>query len=451
MEIRSLTVSTDELRLGMFVAELDKPWIGTRFPLQGLLIDDRAQIDELRGLCSEVVIDVGRSASDSIAHLSNLVLSMSGAASDADAGRSRRSPGLWHRWQRRLTTMFDKPRADAPAPPPRMAGMPGKVELIAYRDTKSFEQAIGPARQVYRDIEATMQTVMSDLALKREISPEALGEAATELVESVAVNPEAMMWLTRMREQSVRTYMHSVQVAIYMVTLGRHLGFPRDHLKKLCMAGLLLDVGMTRIDNAMLERKGALTDDERAEVRRHVEYGLEILASTPDLDEDVLEAVAQHHERADGSGYPRGLTDAKTSFAGRMAAIADTFAALTANRPYADTLSAFNAMRVLFDGSRKHYSEPLVEQFVQAIGLFPVGSLVELSSGEVAAVVSHNKVRRLKPRVLIVTDADKKALAAPAEINLLRDPKGADGAPLRIWRGLPAGAFGLNPRDYFLS
>lgn len=451
MEIHSLTVSTDELRLGMFVAELDKPWSGTRFPLHGVLIDDQTQIEELKGLCSEVVIDVGRSAADSVAHLSNVVLNLAGAPVEADRARGNPNRGVWHRWQSRISNLLERRRSEAPAPPPRMAGMPVNVELVTYRDTRSFEQALAPARQVYRDIEATMQTVMSDLVEKREISPEALGEAATELVESVAVNPEAMMWLTRMREQSVRTYMHSVQVAIYMVTLGRHLGFPRDHLKKLCMAGLLLDVGMTRIDNAVLERKGALTDDEKAEVRRHVEYGLEVLGNTPDLDEDVLEAVAQHHERADGSGYPRGLTDAKTSFAGRMAAIADTFAALTANRPYADTLSAFNAMRILFDNSRKQYSEPLVEQFVQAIGLFPVGSLVELSSGEVAAVVSHNKVRRLKPRVLIVTDADKKPLAVPAEINLLRDPKGADGAVLRIWRGLPAGAFGLNPRDYFLS
>jgi HD-GYP domain-containing protein (c-di-GMP phosphodiesterase class II) len=322
---------------------------------------------------------------------------------------------------------------------------------VVYRDSASFDQAIGPAREVYENIEMTMKAVMDDLAEKREISAEAIGGAAADLVESVAINPEAMMWLARMRQRNVRTFMHSVEVAVYMVTFGRHLGFPRDHLKNFCMTGLLLDVGMTRIDNALLERAGPLSEDEVAEIRNHVDYGLEILANSPEIDQTVHEAIELHHERIDGSGYPHGLQGHQMSFAGRMAAIADSFAALTAHRPYAEPLSAFNAMKVLFSCANKLYAEPLVEQFVQAIGLFPVGSLVELSTGEVAAVVSHNRVRRLKPRVLILTDVEKEMLETPCGLNLMLDPKDANGDPVRIWRGLPAGAYGVNPRDYFLA
>jgi putative nucleotidyltransferase with HDIG domain len=329
--------------------------------------------------------------------------------------------------------------------------MPADIELVDYQDTKSFDEAIGPARHVYREIEATMQTVMVDLAEKRDISFDVLSTAANELVESVAVNPEAMMWLTRMREQNVRTYKHSVEVAIYMITFGRHLGFPPAHLKKLCMIGLLLDIGMTRIDNALLEKTGTLSEDERAEIRRHVDYSVEMLAGSPDIDPEVREAIAEHHERIDGSGYPLGLKGHDTSFAGRMAAIADTFAALTSHRPNAEPLSAFKSMKVLSEGAGKHFHEPLVEQFVQAIGLFPVGSLIELSSGEVAAVVSHNRVRRLRPRVLVLTDANKRPLDSPNELNLLLDPTDANGDLLRIWRALPAGAYGVDPRDYFLK
>jgi HD-GYP domain-containing protein (c-di-GMP phosphodiesterase class II) len=175
------------------------------------------------------------------------------------------------------------------------------------------------------------------------------------------------------------------------------------------------------------------------------------MADSPDLDPEVREAIAQHHERVDGSGYPRHLRGQDMSFAGRMSAIADTFATLTAQRPDAESLSAFKAMKVLSDGAGTHFHEPLVEQFVQAIGFFPVGSLVELSSGEVAAVVSHNKVRRLKPRVLILTDVNKKPLDTPYEQNLLLDPVDGNGDPLRIWRGLPARAYGVNSRDYFLK
>jgi HD-GYP domain-containing protein (c-di-GMP phosphodiesterase class II) len=245
--------------------------------------------------------------------------------------------------------------------------------------------------------------------------------------------------------------MHSVEVAVYMVTFGRHLGFPREDLENFCVIGLLLDVGMTRIDNALIERPGPLSEIEVAEMRKHVEYGLEILGKSPGIDPKVHEAIEQHHERIDGSGYPRGLQGHQMSIAGRMAAIADSFAALTANRPYAEPLSAFNAMKVLFSCANKLYEEPLVEQFVQAIGMFPIGSLVELSTGEVAAVVSHNKIRRLKPRVLILTDSAKDVLETPCGIDLMRDPKDGNGELITIWRGLPIGAYGVNPRDYFLA
>ena len=217
------------------------------------------------------------------------------------------------------------------------------------------------------------------------------------------------------------------------------------------MIGLLLDIGMTRIDNALLEKAGVLSEAERAEIRRHVDYGLEMLANADDLDPEVQEAIAQHHERMDGSGYPLGLKGIDTSFVSRMAAIADTFAALTSARPYAAPRSPFESMKVLSEGAGKLFHESLVEQFVQAIGLFPVGSLIELSSGEVAAVVSHNKIRRLKPRVLILTDVDKRPLDTPYELNMLLDVEEDDDEPAWIRRGLSADAYGLNCRDYFLK
>ena len=446
MRTRNLKVTTDNLRIGMFVAELDLPWLGMPFPLQGVLIDDPGQVEYLRDRCQEVMIDIDRSKAESIRHLPMLEL-------ERDEGRDVRATVVrrvrtW--WESLLASLFGRDRVE-PEPRVGLAGIPSDVKLVTYRDTASFDEAIAPAREVYREIETAMQAVMDGLASKHEISVEAIRAVASELVECVAVNHEAMMWLTRMRQQNVRTYMHSVEVAVYMVTFGRHLGFPRDQLENFCVTGLLLDVGMTRIDNALIERNGPLSEAEVAEVRKHVDYGLEILDKSPEIHPSVREAIAEHHERIDGSGYPRGLQGHQMSFAGRMAAIADSFAALTTQRPYAEPLSAFNAMKVLFSCANKLYEEPLIEQFVQAIGLFPVGSLVELSSGEVAAVVSHNKVRRLKPRVLILTDPEKGLLETPCGMNLMLDPKDAKGNPVRIWRGLPAGAYGVNPRDYFLA
>jgi hypothetical protein len=166
------------------------------------------------------------------------------------------------------------------------------------------------------------------------------------------------------------------------------------------------------------------------------------------LPPEVVLGIGQHHERLDGSGYPDGLVLNQISIYGRMAAIADNFSALTTPRVYSKTRSPQDAMMSLYEWSGTLFHEPLVEQFVQAVGVFPVGSLVELSSGEAAIIVAHNRARRLEPKVLVITGKDKAPLAKPVERDLLRlDPD--VGERLRIARGLPAGGFGIKVRDYF--
>ena len=263
MKTRNLKVTTDNLRIGMFVAELDLPWLGMPFPLQGVLIDDPRQVEYLRDRCQEVMIDIHLSKAESIRHLPMLELERD------DAGRNLRATVVRHVrtwWESLHAALFGRERAE-PEPRARLSGIPPEVKLVTYNDAKPFDEAIAPAREVYREIEIAMQAVMDGLASKHEISVEAIRVVASELVECVAVNHEAMMWLTRMRQQNVRTYMHSVEVAVYMVTFGRHLGFPRDQLENFCVTGLLLDVGMTRIDNALIERNGPLTQPEVSEVR----------------------------------------------------------------------------------------------------------------------------------------------------------------------------------------
>jgi hypothetical protein len=134
-----------------------------------------------------------------------------------------------------------------------------------------------------------------------------------------------------------------------------------------------------------------------------------------------------------------------------MAAIADSFAALITPRAYANPLPPQEALMNLYEWAGTSFHEPLVEQFVQAVGVFPVGSLVELSSGEVAIVVAHNRVRRLEPRVLVLTWPDKSPLATPTESDLLMQGKASGAERLRIMRGLASGAYGLKLRDYYMT
>jgi HD-GYP domain-containing protein (c-di-GMP phosphodiesterase class II) len=259
------------------------------------------------------------------------------------------------------------------------------------------------------------------------------------------------MWVARLREKDLTTYGHGLQVAVYLVAFGRHLGFPRAQLAQLGTIGLLLDIGKTRLPRELLEKQGRLTPAEFEQVKTHVALGLEILSATPNWAEEVSEGIAQHHERMNGSGYPHGLRAEAIGIYGRMAGIADCFAALTKSRPYAEAVSSYEALRSITGWGGEIFHAPLAEQFVQAVGVFPVGSLVELSTGEVAVVVSHNKVRRLKPRVLLLTGPDKTPSGYPTMVDLLYDPLLGGDEPAFIRRSLPSGAYGLNPREHYLA
>jgi HD-GYP domain-containing protein (c-di-GMP phosphodiesterase class II) len=238
---------------------------------------------------------------------------------------------------------------------------------------------------------------------------------------------------------------------VYLTSFGRHIGFPKPQLSQLAQIGMLLDIGKIKLPRYLLEKQGRLTAEEYEEAKSHVAHGISILTETPNTDAEVLDGIEQHHERMNGSGYPRGFQGDEICIYGRMAGIVDTFAALTNHRPYAAAASSYEALRSISGWAGEFFHEALVQQFVSSIGVFPVGSLIELSTGEVAIVVAHNKVRRLKPRVLVVTGPDKTRSPHPAMLDLLYDNKSGGDEPVYIKRGLPAGAHDLDLTEFYLA
>ena len=161
------------------------------------------------------------------------------------------------------------------------------------------------------------------------------------------------------------TYNHMLAVSIWLIVLGRHLGFDKDNLKALGMGGILLDIGKTRISTELLAKKTPLEDGEMDELRRHVEYGLEILAETKDVDSRIETVVKTHHERHDGSGYPLGMSGDDIPVFGRIAGIVDTYDAMTAARPYQAARSTDDCMRFLLDQSNVLFQAEVIERFIQ--------------------------------------------------------------------------------------
>jgi len=274
---------------------------------------------------------------------------------------------------------------------------------------------------------------------------------ATAIVDSVTRNQNAMLWLTRLRAFDERAHARSVQCGVYMATFARHLGLDQEKCEHLTIAGMVLDVGKLRVPPGVLNKRGPLLGEEVSLVRDHVMLGVSMLENSPGTHPDVIETVLRHHEREDGSGYPGRLRERDIGLSGRVAAIVDTFLALTNPRAYAAEVTMQEALRVLLAGRATLFHAPLVEHFIQSISLFPVGSLVELSNGQIAAVVAHNRVRRLKPRVMILLESDGTRRARPTPIDLLYMPRDETGQEIRILRGVSPEALGIEASELFLA
>lgn len=481
----------------MYVAEIDRPWLDTPFMLEGLLIESDSELETLRNWSHRACVDVNRS-NPALAQKIRRAAGSGGrqqratAARDAvrraalsgdratrmaaEAGGYGRGPqapsypadglppenrgkppagnSLIDRLLGWLRGRFAQP-AKAGGQEPALAAraaqlrLPPDIQLKRYAPPGPMEAELPRARESWSKSADAIGELMRDLRKGAPPDLRNIEQVADGLVESMIESQDAMMWVARIRAENQRTYAHCLKLALYLIALGRHIGFPRDDLVRLGQIGMLADVGMMQVPRALLDRPGVLTPVEHDRIKEHVRLGIESLRKSMKLDSRIEQGILQHHERIDGSGYPNGLKEREIGIFGRMAAIADCFAALVTDRPYAKAQSPQEAMMNLYQWSGTSFHEPLVEQFVQAIGVFPVGSLVELSNGEAVIVVAHNRVRRLEPRVLVLTDPKKRPLERPFERDLLAGSTEDDGRSIRITRGLPAGAFGLSPGDYY--
>ncbi len=489
-------IPCNKLAVGMFVAELDRPWLDTPFLIQGFPITNTAEQIALSRHCRYVFVDLDKSDSSVVeaikaAEMRRLPIDDPAPArqsfrtdkkagpktpirtpKDISEGRERfnqymkliepdssfenRDQGFFARIWAWIDGLFEKkedPRAVAARAKQRAHElkklMPRNLKTEKHEIKAPIEEELPRANQAFKKGESTLRELMGHVKAGSMPNIEKAEAVVEDIVESMINNPDAMMWVARMRDGNQSTLGPAVKVALYMVAIGRHMGFPKEELQLLGMIGLLADVGKTKLPKAVLEKPGMLTAQEYTVVKEHVRLGLEALEKQKPLNEIVAQGIAQHHERLDGSGYPKGLKGPEIGIYGRMAAIADTFAALITPRVYANPISPHEALLNLFEWAGSSFHEPLVEQFVQAVGVFPVGTMVELSTHEVAIVLAHNRIRRLEPRVLVLTWPDKTQLAAPVERNLFDKPKGADGKPIRILRSVSANEFDLNITDYY--
>jgi HD-GYP domain-containing protein (c-di-GMP phosphodiesterase class II) len=393
-------IDVGQLQFGMYVAELDRPWTDTPFMFQGFVLRTEQQLAALKKFCKHVFVDPEKAE-----------------------------------------------RAD-PRPPAAQFRIRGSTK---YPEKASVEAEFRPAMNAYGKSVNSVGELLQPLSRPGGVlEAKTVKETVTHLADSVVRNPDALLLVSKLREKSASAHARALQVSIYMLVFARYLELAREELELLGLLGLLQDVGKTRLPAAIMEKKGALSEAETLIARQHVEYSVDILKATPGLPERLPALAMLHHERQDGTGYPRGLKGDQIGLYGSVAAIADTFDALTAPRPYAEALSPSSALSYLYKERGHGYHGELVEQFIQCVGAFPVGAVVELNSGEIGIVITQNLVRRLKPRVMVVLDAKGDPVRPHKVLDLDKDPKAGPDEPYRIRRSMESSKVQVDPRELFL-
>jgi HD-GYP domain-containing protein (c-di-GMP phosphodiesterase class II) len=240
------------------------------------------------------------------------------------------------------------------------------------------------------------------------------------MLESVQRNPDALAPLARLKQSQHYDTEHAVATAALIIAFGRQQGLPAPEIEKLALGTLLKDIGQAAIDARLIGKPGMLSQAEYSLVQSHVEEGLAVLEATARLPETAVAVVLEHHERYNGCGYPYRMAGDEISLAGRMAAIVDTYDAMTSERPYRAALSPSDALRQLFDQSGSQFDPALVAAFVHTVGVYPVGTLVMLESRHLAVVEQQHADNLLSPVVRVIYHAGRRQYVEPVEVDLAR-------------------------------
>ncbi len=397
-------VLTADLEIGMYVSSLDRPWLETPFVLQGFQLESDSDIERLRKHCDYVYIDTQQSL--------------------LEETTIRRK-------------VSNRPRMSR-------AQMFSKKKLQPYRDNTDWKDEYPKAQSAVKALSEGLEDIFNNVAQGSALNMAKVKLAVQPMIDSITRNPDACIWLARMKQEDQYTYQHSLGASIWAVALGRQLGLPKSDLRSLAIGGLLFDVGKLQLDKELLNAKRPLTEEEFETVKSHVQLGVDAITKGGVMNQDVIDMVAHHHERHDGSGYPEGLSGDNIPIFARIAAIVDCYDAITSHRSYARATSPSIAIKKLYEWKDMDFQAELVEEFIQAVGIYPAGTLVELSSGEVAVVMAEYRTRRLRPKVMVLLDGDKQPLLDVKMIDLLNQKEAEDGRPLDIVNSLEPDAYGID-------
>lgn len=398
-------VDVKDLQVGMYVSELDRPWLETPFLLQGLKVTSQGDINELVRYCKFVMIDEERS-------------------------------------------QYKRPEPVVVKAVPKGEPRIAEENYAKPAQKISIEDEIARARKVKVLAEQQMTLMLRQARAGKAIDIDQANAMVAEMIESLIRNPDAMLLLGSIKSHEQEAEAHAINTSILALTLGRFMGFSQKMVEELGMGALLHDVGEVNIPVELL-RAGAKTPEESELLRKHTIYGVEILRAAHGIPDSTIDVAFAHHEQVDGKGYPRGLTGSSLTIFAKIVAIVDVYDKLTHGKGER-SISTAEALRYLYLYRDKLFDAKLTEAFIKCLGIYPVGSLVELETGEVGIVVSTQPGEHLYPRLLLVRGPEKRPYAPPRLINLAMFGK-SEPQKYAIRQVLPPDAYGVDMRSYLLN
>ena len=391
--IEETKINAKDLQIGMYVSRLDRPWLETTFLFQGFELKTTDDIKEVQKQCGYVFVDVSKQ----VKNVRNAV----------------------------KATPYSKGWIETRKAPPKKT---------------SFSQEFTYAESVYHKTGSLVKSFMEHVTLGRTINVEIAKKAVAECVKSIINSPDALMWLTQLKNVDEYTSQHSMNVCIFSIALGRQLDLSEPELEDLGLCGMMHDMGKMKVPIHILNKPGRLEPEELAIMQSHPTLGQKLLIPSHGLPGCVIDAAYGHHERLDGKGYPRKLTAERVAPYTRIVTIADMYDALSSDRVYKKGKTHLESIKIMTQASGGQLDPSLVIKFIESLGIYPPGNLVELSDGEVAVVIESNPVKKLKPKITMLLDENKKRIK-PRLVDLSKIDLDASGQTYAIKRM-------VRPEDY---
>lgn len=401
-------IEVSELRVGMYIHDLNCEWMEHPFLQNHFLIDAETVIEKVGKLgVRHVYIDTKRGL---------------------DAPHAPSVEDVQRRLDAKLLQI-------------------GETHKRAAERHVTLDEELKQAKKLCGEANLIVHNVLQDCRLGKQVELEKIEPIVSAVVASIFRNPDALVSLLRIKQADKYTFQHSVAVGTLLISFCRAQGFERNLIEQAGIGGLLHDVGKMLVPGTILNKPAKLSEREFGLMKRHVEFGGQLLNTTPNLSKEALAIVSEHHERFDGSGYPRQLKGDAISLLGQMASIVDVYDALTSERVYHHGIEPTAALRKILEWSEYHFDSQLVHQFIRAIGIYPVGTLVLLESGYLAVVVEQHHQDLLHPKVRMVFNRRGNCpLSSPRDIDLSRP-----GCQDRVVCFESAAAWRIDPLNYLSS